>query len=47
MEVVVSEDALAKARNVLNEHGLALSVRSNDKVVEGEREFDDGVKARE
>lgn len=44
-QVKVPQDASSEARDVLQEHGLALPVGPHDQVMEAEAEFDDGVEA--
>lgn len=46
LEVEVAQDAIGKAADVFEEHGLTLAIRAHDEVVEGQREFDDGIEAR-
>ena len=46
-QIEVSQDARGEAGNVFEEHGLALAVGADDRVVKREREFDDGVEAGE
>jgi hypothetical protein len=43
----VAQDHLPEAFHMFEEHGLTLSVRADDKVMIGEREFDNGMKTGE
>ncbi|MFM1945199.1 MAG: hypothetical protein RI897_4181 [Verrucomicrobiota bacterium] len=43
----VAEDTFGEAGDIFEEHGLALAVGADDKVMEAEGEFDDGVEAGE